>query len=135
MIDLEAFNSWSGIKVSRSIPVIRRIIEATYPNYKGRKIKLRSYTPHELHSYWDEGSRDTFALVNLNAGTVGHMESNHPFFEAQRSPIGNKFILPPMCILVMHSIFMGKDSGLTIYVNLSDINALDLTEERAQITG
>lgn len=129
MVDMDQLNDYKGIKLSRSIPIVRKIIEATFPNYNGRKIKMRAYKPRELHSYWSGGSRDYFALINIQTGSVGHMESNHPFFEAQRSPIGNKFILPPLCILVMHTIFSGKDLGLTLYINPGDINAIELSEE------
>jgi hypothetical protein len=127
-MDLEKLKSWEGIKVSRSDPMIKRIIESTFPKYSGRKINLRSYTPRELHSYWDEGSKDSYAIVNTQTGAVGHLDSNHPLFEQSRSPIGHKFELPALHILVQNRIFMGKNSGITLFVNESDIFALEISD-------
>lgn len=123
-IDVAQLETWEGVKLSRSNPMIAKIIAATFPAYNGRKIKMRSWKgPRELHSYWDEGSRDYYALIDTQTGKIGHMESNHPFFEAYKG-LNGKWDLPPLHLLIQHSIFAGKDTGITIYVRPSDAHAV-----------
>jgi len=83
-------------------------------NYSGRKIKLSmDYIPSNLNSYWDSGSRDYFYFYQLSSGKMLGVESNHPMFEPNK-PRELKD-LPHDIILIEHSIFCGKDMGLTIY--------------------
>jgi hypothetical protein len=128
MIDIDQLNTWQGVKVSKTIPVIAKIINATFPDYRGRKIKIRAWKgPRKLDSWWDGGSRDYFALVSISTGQVAQMESNHPFYEANKN-LNGMFDLPPLCLLVQHSIFAGKDIGITIFCRVADASAIRLSD-------
>ena len=98
---------------------VKPIITATFPNYAGRKVFLRpaQQAPKELRSYWDGGSKDSYAFFNLDTKEVLAVHSNHPFFEANQPSKLRE--LPAHIVLVEHSIFCGKDCGVTLYGNLA----------------
>ena len=100
-------------------PEIKRVCKLAFPEYRGRKFRYDTRIPTDLSSYWDGGSRNSFAFVELKTGKVAPVQSNHPFFEAGR-PSELKS-LPAGFVVVEHSIFCGKDMGMTVYVNAGDI--------------
>ena len=101
---------------------IKKIVGATFPEYRGRKFKLSTDVPKCLNSYWSGGSRDYYAFYELATGKQFSVASNHPFFEKHnpRDLDG----LPAGVVLVKHSIFCGKDMGITIYANSEQITPL-----------
>jgi hypothetical protein len=98
---------------------IRKIVNATFPSYKGRKFQLSTDIPTRLDSYWSGGSRSFYSFYELNTGKVLDVGSNHPFFEAGKPR--ELETLPPGIVIVKHSIFCGKDMGITIYANSGDL--------------
>ena len=104
------------IQVSITDPLIKRIIRATYPTYRGRKIRIvpQRY-PLNCKSYWDGGSRDYFAFVRLDTFAVAPMPAQSAFDKNIRG--AEAVTLPPGIICVEHSIFCGRDTGITIHVN------------------
>jgi len=96
--------------------MVRSIIKAAFPAWKGRKLRLESAErcPKEIRSFWDEGSRDYFAFVRLHDMSTLQAGSNHPAFEPNR-PSGLPF-LPEGFALVRHSIFCGKEAGMTVWI-------------------
>jgi len=110
--------------------MIRKIVSAAFPSYTGRKFKLSTDVPKNLTSYWSGGSRDYYCFYELSTGKVLDVESNHPFFEANRPRHLEQ--LPPGVVLVKHSISMGKDMGITIYANTGDL--APMLPEKAEIT-
>ena len=100
---------------------VKHIISATFPRYKGRKVFLEpaEKAPKELRSYWDGGSKDSYAFYNLDTKQTLMVHTNHPFFEpGQPSRLEG---LPPHIVLVEHTIFCGKDCGITLYGNLNPL--------------
>lgn len=101
---------------------VENIISACYPEYKGNKVKISTNIPSNLDSYWDGGSRDYFVFYQLSTGNTIDVHSNHPFFEAgQPRELGK---LPQGILLVEHTIFCGKDLGITIYANEVDLTPM-----------
>jgi hypothetical protein len=102
-------------KMSLSNPEVKRIVKATYPGYRGRKVFFSDQVPkYELRSYWDGGSRTYYAFYQAVTGKVWHLGTNHPWFEKDKSaPLCDT--MPDDVCLVAHSIFCGKDCGITIY--------------------
>jgi len=118
---------------------MQSIIAACFPDYKGKKVKISTMVPNRISSYWDGGSRTYYAFYSLVNGMTFEVESNHPIFEAGKPNHLEK--LPERVLLVAHSIFCGKDMGITIYANTSDLapmlpkNEDELTEnERIVLT-
>jgi len=101
---------------------IQKIVKATYPDYRGRKFRLSTSIPSRLDSYWSGGSRSYYAFYELATGKTFSVSSNHPLFEKHnpRDLDG----LPDGIVLVKHSIFCGKDMGITIYANPAQLTPL-----------
>jgi hypothetical protein len=98
-------------------PDVKRLASQTFPNYKGRKFKLdNSGHPVNVTSYWDGGSRDYYVALNLATGqTLPVPQNGTPFDGGPVAPNGVK--VPQGYVIAEHSIFMGKDSGITFYVD------------------
>jgi hypothetical protein len=109
------------MKVSKKDPMIRHIVETCYPEYKGRKFRISTNYPTHLRSYWDEGSRTWYCFYQLSTGKHYDVEENHPYFGADKPYKLAGGILPKGIVIVAHSIFCGKDSGITIYANEDDL--------------
>ena len=97
-------------------PEIKSLAHVAFPSYKGRKFKLNnSGKPVNIKSYWDGGSRNYFVVVNLANKSTLSIRENGTIFNA---PIAkNGFVVPAEYVIVEHSIFMGKDSGITFHVD------------------
>ena len=98
--------------------VPRNLMNA-FPGYNGRMFKIRPSESVRLTGlYWDGGSRDEYKAVNLNTGETSGVEHDHTlppqFGGPSRTP---KVEIPEGVVIVKHSIFCGKDMGLTFYVN------------------
>jgi len=88
--------------------------------YSGRTFKISSRIPSRLNSYWDGGSRDYYYFYQPATGKIMPVGSNHPAFEANQPRELKR--LPDDLILIEHSIFCGKDAGLTFYVNPENLS-------------
>ena len=100
-------------------PSVVALCKKAFPAYNGRKFRWSTSIPTSLDSYWEGGSRDSYAFVNLKTKEVAAVQSNHPFFEKDKP----RFLsaLPLGFGIVQHSIFCGKDMGMTLYINAQDI--------------
>ena len=101
---------------------VKTIVAKAFPDYSGRKYRLSTQVPLRLDSYWDGGSITYYVFYDLATKKVLNVKSNHPFFEAN-SP-RKLSALPLGVLLVAHSIFCGKDMGITIYANKEDITPM-----------
>ena len=100
--------------ISRTAPV-KRILAATFPEYRGRKIRLSvSDRPLDVRSCWDGGSRSYFTFVRLDTFVVMEMPAQSAF--DKRVTGADAVTLPPGCACVEHIYFCGKDLGITIHV-------------------
>lgn len=107
--------------VNEKLPEIARIVSRCFPSYHGKKVRLDTLTlPKSVRSYWDGGSRDYFVFYELSSGKTLPVHSNHPFFEPQHPDTVTS--LPPGVVIVEHSIFCGKDTGITIHARPEDLN-------------
>jgi len=111
---------------------IDKIISKTFPEYKGRKIKICTTIPTRLNSYWEGGSRNFYCFYEIDTEKTFSVNSNHPYFEKDSPRQLSK--LPSNVLLVSHVIFCGKDMGITIYVNPSDIDPLLTYNDTPEIT-
>jgi hypothetical protein len=108
-----ALSDYSGEKLSRANPVVKRLIAATFPEYKGRKIKARLWNgPMRLTNYWDGGTRSFYVAVRIEDGATSDFGTDNPFLRSAHDEVD----LPDGVLLVEHSIFCGHDMGLTVWV-------------------
>jgi hypothetical protein len=107
---------------------LQNIVKACYPDYKGKKIRISNYAGKmNLSSYWDGGSRTYYVFYHLDSGKTAVVHSNHPFFEANQPSVLDK--LPERVLLVAHIFFCGKDLGIEIHANTSDMAPLLPTDK------
>jgi hypothetical protein len=104
--------AYSGPTVSRANPAIKRLLDATFPEYRGRKIQLRAWTrPMRLENYWDGGTRSYWAMIDTTTNRIGTPTNDNPF----RADAHAEVDLPAGWIAVEHCIFQGHDLGIRIY--------------------
>jgi len=99
-----------------------------FPGYKGSKFSYHiCNSPVTVRSYWDGGSRTYFNFVNFNSSEeLKVLEEKKEGFHTCK-----KVELIPGWACVKHSIFCGKDTGLTVLFHPSDKNMLP---EKANLT-
>ncbi len=112
---------------------IRPIARAAFPDYTGTKARIRVFAgPMRVNSYWDSGSRDYFTLVQLADVRSLGLPTSHPCFDRRPNgqPMGILKLrkLPLGVVLVEHSIFCGRDMGITVHVRPDDPNRLALPD-------
>ena len=109
----------SPVPVSRAHPLVARVLATTFPDYRGRKVSVAPWSgPVSLDWNWDGGSRDFVAVVDTAGGRVAHAEVPAPWSHQHRPVAPCDF--PDGYLLVVHSIFCGRDAGVTIYAKPSD---------------
>ena len=92
---------------------VKKIAKVAFPDYSGRKFKIEPLNfPIEFSSYWDGGSRNYYVLLRLDNYEILPIENTWS------NPFGRVNIpeLPYGIILVEHTIFCGKDLGITIFL-------------------
>jgi len=115
-----ALNDYSGEKLSTANPLVKKVIAASFPEYRGRKVKARLWTrPMRLQNYWDGGSRSYYVAIRMADGAVSDFGTDNPFLRESHEPVD----LPEGVLLVEHSYFLGKDSGLTIWARAGLLEA------------
>ena len=103
--------------VSRSDPLIKRALAATFPRYKGRKVRVVPFTaPLHLDLSWSGGTKDDVALIDVRNGRIGRLVVPSPWARGAADPV----YCPPGAVLAVHSYFCGVDSGVTFYVRPDD---------------
>lgn len=102
-----------AIHISKLDDFIKKIINTTFPEYKGKKIKISTNIPKRLNTEWSCGSKEYYAFYELATGKQFVINNTM-----------NLDLLPSGVILVEHSIFCGKDMGITIYANSEQLAPL-----------
>lgn len=110
----------------------RKLVAATFPDYNGRKYKLAvSELPIDCSSYWSGGSRDYFRFVNLRTLEVSSEVPAQSAFDVQIQGL-TAVTLPEGFACIEHSIFCGKDGGITIHIRPE--NAAKLIPAQSTLT-
>ncbi len=115
----------STVYIDKPDDLIKKIINATFPGYSGRKIQVVvGKLPTQLNSYWSGGSKDEYCFYNLANDKAKPVMSNHPQFERSQPRDLDPEALPDSVVLVKHTIFSGKDLGITIYAKTGAVAPL-----------
>jgi hypothetical protein len=105
------------VLVSRSIPAVKAALAATFPDYRGRKVRIARYDrPLYLDLTWSGGTVDKVVLVDFVGGRIGKLRVSSPFVAGANDPVS----CPPGAMLVVRSYFCGVDAGVTFYVHPDD---------------
>lgn len=101
------------------------ILRLAFPGYSGRKFKVESSADVTLHSdSWEGGSKVSYRLIDLETGEVRGV--TREFGNPYTNPSGQvpTVALRPGLAVVAHSIFCGKDTGLTAYLHPDNFVAM-----------
>jgi hypothetical protein len=105
----------------KSDPKVAHIIQATYPNYKGRrKVRVQKRESYHVTDYWDGGSRNYVQFFNVRTGQNVAIESVDYEQQEQSNPFGLRLgtvRLSSDVVAVENTIFCGKNLGIRIYVH------------------
>lgn len=100
----------------------KQVPETLRRGYNGTKFRAEiteSVTIPADAGLWDSGSRDTYSAVRLADGAAVDFpgQQDSPFDGTRRD---RKVTLESGIVIVCHSIFCGKDSGLRFFIHPSD---------------
>ncbi len=102
-----------ALPLRRSDPLVKRLLSATFPDYRGRKISARPWSgPVSLDLSWSGGTKDDVRLVDVASGRVATLVVPSPWSAGAADPVD----APAGSLLVVHSYFCGTDAGITVYV-------------------
>jgi hypothetical protein len=122
-LEEKLLNESKTIVLEPNDPMAKKLAHASFPDYTGRKFKVQVMPEGasvDVTSYWDGGSREYFVVMNLVTLKSIPVPQNGDPNTKRIAPVK---IHENMCV-VQHSIFMGKDMGLTFII--SDKNAAQL---------
>ncbi len=124
----------------KQAPEITSLIRAAFPGYKKHKCFLSEFSQtygHGINSYWDGGSRDEYAIVEIATGRRRQLPTaSHPFFDiAHRGlansednnisidHVGNITLkhLPEGLALVQAGTFCGKAATAHVFLNSANM--------------
>lgn len=108
------------------LPEVRDIGLVAFPSYSGKRFKVQTLEGSiRLDSYWSGGSIDYWSFVDLATMKTRSVQENGTPFSNGRQ-IEQLTELPFNVALVRHSIFCGKDMGLTVYVRPDQMSQIAL---------
>jgi len=114
-------------------PNVQRLAQAVFPSYRGRKFSFKVADSVALTgTYWDGGSRSSYGGVNLSNFQAASLPQFAPPLHGGPIQTPEVEVRPGMAV-VKHSIFCGRDTGITFYVHPSD--APQLLPEPESVTG
>lgn len=104
--------------------------------YSGRKFEAVICDSVSLqNTYWSGGTRSSYAVIELDTGKSSPIANNSAPPQFGIDYDGETITLKPGYAVVEHSIFCGKDMGLTFYIHtdnagkfLPDSSGNDLTD-------
>lgn len=118
----------------KSAPDIRRVVLSAFPSYRKHNAYISVFGEHgkTINSYWDGGSRDEYAVVELSTGKRHALPTqSHPYFNIVRNGaantedanvsvdhVGNVTLkhLPEGFVLVQAGTSCGKPATAHLYV-------------------
>jgi hypothetical protein len=76
----------------KDAPELRQVILAAFPDYRKKKAWFSAFSgDHNINSYWDEGSKAEYAIVELATMQRRPLPTRtHPFYEIARYGMENK---------------------------------------------
>ena len=110
---------------------LKAIILAAFPDYRKREAFVSEFRPMNVNSYWDGGSREEYAIVELaTSKRLPLPKATHPVFEVagrggagysdpiiEVDRVGNITlkVLPVGFCLVQAGMFLGKPATAHVY--------------------
>jgi hypothetical protein len=124
----------------KTAPEVKRVVCAAFPSYKKHNAYLSAFYPLNINSYWDGGSRQEYAVVELATMQRKPIPtSSHPYFDIARHGMANQDngivetdhvgnvtlkVLPEGFALVQAGYFCGKPATAHVYLNPANLAKL-----------
>lgn len=124
-------------------PEVKAIILAAFPHYRKTKAYVSVFSEehgHSINSYWDSGSRDEYAIVELATKRQSLLPTaSHPHFDVANRGLANKEsdaiavdgrgnatlkILPEGFCLVQAGTDCGKPATAHLFLNQANLAKL-----------
>jgi hypothetical protein len=119
-------------------PEAVKVALTAYPDYTGKKFQIEvSSSPINVRSYWEGGSRSYYTFLRLDTLAVMPIPQQSAF-DKQLAGADSVSLIPGM-VCVKHTIFCGKDMGITIYVHsenaprLLPVNTVEITDHEKTV--
>jgi hypothetical protein len=111
-------DDYFGTQVSKTDPFVKKILAHTFPNYRGRKIRLRTGVKTFAFddANWSGGSRTVYKLINSQTWETMRIDSSQAPWSPYMAQARESRPLPPNAVVVEHIMFQGKDCGIRINV-------------------
>lgn len=101
---------------------VEHVIQATFPEYKGRKVALKAVEKVVVNGLnWDGGSRSCYVGCTLDGKRTGDASIGNAAAPWANPIEGKEVTVPAGYALVEHSYFCGKNMGLMVYLNPADM--------------
>jgi hypothetical protein len=102
---------------------IARIVKATFPSYKRKKVMVRAAKSVELQDLnWSGGTRSEYRACTIDGRELGDSAKFNAMAPwDRRNPEGQSVPIPAGAVMVRGGYFCGKESLLCIYVNPADM--------------
>ena len=93
---------------------VKDILKATFPEYRGRTFKVEFAPTITFHdTNWGGGTKNTYAIIGSD-GRTARLSVPAPWI----NPVEGKTVeMPTNALVVKHTVFCGKDLGITIYAS------------------
>ncbi len=101
---------------------VAQIIATTFPGYRGKTVKVTASETVSLYDLnWSGGSRNQYRTCTIDGQPMGSADRFNAMAPWDNVAEGKSLPIPQGFVCVEHSIFCGKDTGLTVYVNPADM--------------
>lgn len=101
-------------------PEVKDIVNRAFPEYTGRDFVVKTFDgPMQLRSYWDEGSKDYWVIMNLANGKSKRIPENGSIQNPKVYKISK---LPPNFVVVNY--FTGRIKRVTVYVGQENLTKM-----------
>jgi hypothetical protein len=118
----------------KTAPELKRVVLAAFPGYRKQNVFLSAFYEGgmNVNSYWDGGSRDEYAIVNMISGERQPLPTqSHPYYNVSAKGLANEEnevvsvdhvgnvtlkALPENFALVQAGTFMGKAATAKVFV-------------------
>ena len=101
---------------------VPNLIRGTFPTWKGKKVRLQAAETVTISNLnWGGGTRSQYRACTLSGQPTGNADAANQTAPWNNPVEGKPVQIPTGHVLVEHSIFCGKDAGLTIYVHPQDM--------------
>ena len=100
------------MKINKS--QVHDILKATFPEYRGRTFKVEFAPTITFHdTNWGGGTKNTYVAIATD-GRTARLNVPAPWLNTVE---GKTMELPLNILIVKHTVFCGKDLGITIYAH------------------